>query len=164
MSDETSTETPEIVITASEPAPAAPKLSRLQLAKQRLADRDKALDAAYDDQRAIDLEAALDLRERLGDTNVVFLDVPFTSGLPTLIAARTPKPSEVQRYQDRLKPGIGRKGEATRPDPVEAAKELCAVVRVYPDGDTWEKLLLARPGIPVQLGTAALGLAAASES
>jgi hypothetical protein len=67
-----------------------------------------------------------------------------------------PKPAEVKRYRSRIKPDSkGRPGDA-----VAAAEELAAVCRVYPDDDTYAALCEARPGIHVQLGVAAIQLAA----
>lgn len=133
--------------------------TKLERAERVRRERKEALQAQADEQRAADLEAVNELEVEHGDTNVVMLDVPFTPGLPTCIAARTPNDAEIKRYRHRLR--AHKEGE--KPDTVRAAEELADLVRIYPDADAYSKLRAARPGIHVQLGSAAVKLAAARE-
>lgn len=103
-------------------------------------------------QRAVDLEALDALEVELGDESVEALDVPFAAGSVTLAVWRVPRPAEVKRYQHRLK--------AAKPDTAEAAEEVGAVCMVYPpSGEIRDALLGRLPGLLVQGGQVALGLA-----
>lgn len=128
--------------------------------ERRRAERKAKLDAERDEQRAIDLEALEALEAEHGESNVVTLDVPFSPGLPTMVAARCPKPAEVKRYRATVKPDSkGRPG-----DTVAAAEQLAAVARIYPADDLYAQLCEARPGVHAQLGATALGLAVGKAS
>lgn len=120
-------------------------------------------DRARKRQRLADLDGIAALRDEFGVTNIVVLDVPYTPGLPTCIAARTPDDPEIKRYRHRL--AAGRKPGA-EPDPlagVRASEELADVCRVFPaDVEVYARMKAARPGIHVQLGSAAVKLATAS--
>jgi hypothetical protein len=131
-------------------------MDELEAIEARRAERKAALDVQRKAQRVIDLAALDALEVEHGDSNVATVDVPYSPGLPTLAAVRCPKPPEVKRYRSRVKPDSkGRPG-----DPVAAAEELAAVCVVYPDPDAYAALCEARPGIHVQLGVAAIQLAA----
>jgi hypothetical protein len=132
-------------------------LSKLEEIEARRAARKAGLQEPRDEQRAADLEAVDALEIEHGDSNVATLEVPFTPGLPTLLAARCPKPIELKRYRDTVKT----KKDGTPGDPIGAAIMVGGVCRVYPDAETFAKVLEARPGVDVQLGLAALKLASA---
>lgn len=129
-----------------------------QVLEARAARKAKAAEAR-NAQFALDLEAIDQLEIEHGDGNIAFLEVPFTDGLPVLVACRTPKPAEMKRYRSRLDVKPGKK-----PDTVAAAEELASVVRVYPDPEVYAELCAARPGVHVQLGVKSLELATASEA
>jgi hypothetical protein len=133
-------------------------------AVERLAEREAARDEhkaelaeKRAEQKILDLDAIEALEQERGDSNVATEEIPFTPGLPVLVAARCPTEIEIKRYQSRLKKG--RDGE--EPDPIAAGQEVGAVCRIYPDDETWAKVLKARPGVVVALGVAALRLAGA---
>jgi hypothetical protein len=136
--------------------------------EEKRAERKAANEAARLEQRAKDLEAIDALEQEFGDSNIATLDVPYSPGLPTMIACRTPNEAEIKRYRHELKA----KKDGTMGDPVTAAELVAATCRVYPprgkngeasDGDElYRKMLAARPGIHVQLGAEALKLASAS--
>lgn len=109
-----------------------------------------------DEQKATDLEAVFALECERGDSNVTVLEVPYTEGLPVLVAARCPSGPEMKRYRDRCK---SKNADRLLGDTVAAAEELAAVCRIYPDVETYEKIKAARPGVHAQLGTAAVTLA-----
>jgi hypothetical protein len=121
-------------------------------------DRKKAeFRAAREAQELVDVLAVTDLETEHGDESVTVLDVPFTPGKPTKIAARLPTSHEMKRYRARVK--------GKDPDAVAAAEEIADVVRIYPDKETFDALCAERSGIKAQLGVAALRLGAArSES
>ncbi len=126
----------------------------------RRAKRKAGLAEQETEQRVTDLEALDAAEVEHGDSNVCHMDVPYTPGMPTMVIARCPKPSEVKRYQDRVKPKANGK---TSPDaPMDAAKELTACVLVYPHKDVFATLCEQRPSLDLQLGVEALGLAQAS--
>jgi hypothetical protein len=128
----------------------------------RRAARKAALASQEAEQRAIDLEALDEAEIKHGDSNVCHMDVPYTPGMPTLVIARCPKPLEVKRYQDRVKPKANGK---TSPDaPMDAAKELTALVLVYPSKEVFAELCEQRPSLELQLGVESLGLAQASRA
>ena len=126
----------------------------------RRAARKAALAEQESAQRAVDLEALDAAEVEYGDSNVCHMDVPYTPGMPTLVIARCPKPSEVKRYQDRVKPKAN--GKASPDAPMDAARELTAVVLVYPSKEVFTELCEQRPSLDLQLGVEALGLAQAS--
>jgi hypothetical protein len=124
---------------------------RLAARKAEVAELEEANDEAKAEQELEDLEAIEKLRVEHGRSNVAVVEVPFTPGLPVLIATRCATPVEVKKFQDRLR--------EDKPDHAAAAREVGAVCRVYPDADTWANLIAARPIVAVQAGTAALTLA-----
>jgi hypothetical protein len=126
--------------------------------ERRRAARKASVDEKRSAQRVIDLEALDALETQLGDANVGVIELDdFIPGLVTLVAYRVPRPAEVNRYRDRVKPS--KKGEP--PDFVVATEELAAVVTVYPDRKTEEgaallaKLFEERPAVKSQIGQAA---------
>lgn len=110
-------------------------------------------------QEEIDLEKILELEIEYGVENVTVVKGLFVPGGVTRVAARTPKPEEIKRYRHRVKPK--KLGEV--PNAQEAAAELAAVCRIYPDAAAWEKVLAARPGVDTQLGQKAVALAVGEE-
>jgi hypothetical protein len=125
--------------------------------EDKRAARKAALASARNTQRALDLVAIDELEVEHGDSNVAIIELPFVEGLPTCAAVRTPKRPEVKRYQDRIK----RDKSAT----AEAAEEIGKVAVIYPsDPDVVAKLYDSRPGLPVQLGVAALNLATGKDA
>lgn len=131
--------------------------SRLEKIEARRAER-KAADArAAEEQRATDLEAIDALEVEHGDSNIDTLRVPFTPGLPTLVACRCPSSPEMKRFRSRVKPTKGDKPV----DYVAPTEELALTCLVYPDRETFEKVCEARPGLMMQVGTAALKLGTA---
>lgn len=140
----------------------ATKETPLERQERIRAERKEALQKQADEQRAIDLEKLNELEIEYGDTNVLMMNVPFTPGLPTLVAARTPNDPEVKRYRYRV--NEGRKGQDIDPNAARrAAEELADVVRIYPSDEDYAALCKARPGIHAQLGQASLKLATARE-
>jgi hypothetical protein len=134
---------------------------RLAAAEEKRAERKKALEAPYAEQRLVDVEALDSLEIEHGDSNVTHVDVPFTPGLPTLVAGKCPTPDLVKRYQARITP---KKDGSAHMSPADAASEIGAACRAYPDAETFAKIVEARPGIVVQLGVECLKLAAGRAS
>jgi hypothetical protein len=95
--------------------------------------------------------------------SVKALDVLYTPGLPTLIACKTPEGKYHKRYRERIRPRTGANGKIEIGDLNAAAEELASVCRVYPDDETYARMLEKRPGIHAQLGRAAADLASAAE-
>lgn len=130
------------------------------------AAKKEALQKQADAQRAVDLEAIMALEDLHGDSNVSVLDIPYTPGLPTCVAVRTPKAIEFQRYRDM---NTGK--DAGSKKAIESAEMLGKVCRIYPpkveagaEGeDLFAKILEARPGVLVGMGLAATKLIAARE-
>ncbi len=135
-----------------------PKTKTEEIQARRNA-RKEELDKVEDVQAAIDLEAIDALEVEHGDNNIAVIVVPFTPGSVTRVAARTPKPEEIKRYRFRTKP----KKLGDMPNTIEAAAELCAVCRVYPNDEQWARVLSERPGLDTQLGQMAVKLAVGSE-
>jgi len=121
----------------------------------RRAERKAALKAQELEQVAIDLEAIDVLEVEHGDSNVSVVGVPFTPGLVARVAVRTPTTHETKRYQDRIRP---RGSEAKVGDSIAATSEIGKACVIYPKGDAFAALIDARPGLPTQLGMAALEL------
>ena len=122
------------------------------------AERKAALAEEQAKQELLDLEA-LDAAEiQYGDSSVCHVDVAFTPGLPTMAIARTPKPIEIKRYQD-MGAKAKRDGGVNVEAAIAAAKALTAVVLVYPDKETFARMVEARPQLDCDVGLAALKLA-----
>jgi hypothetical protein len=136
--------------------------TRLAAIEARREARNKALDSQRDAQRAIDLEAVFELEEEYGASNIAVLEVPYTPGLPTLVAVRCASPTEVKRYRD----GVKEKANGKPGDRIVAAELVASVCIVYPDRKSPEgqemlrQILEARPILLVQLGTAATNMGA----
>lgn len=127
-------------------------LDPVQAIEARRAARKAELAKQRQVQLAIDLEAIDAIEGELGDSAVAILDVPYSPGLSAVLAVRCPRSSELKRYQHRLK--------GKDPDTAAAAEEIGAVCIVYPPaGELRTALLESRPGLTVQAGTSALGLA-----
>lgn len=140
------------------PPPATPLEAKERARAARKAELAKARDA----QRLIDLGAIEEIEIALGDSNVFVIDIPYTPGLPTCIACRTPTDPELKRYRHRVTSGAAKNEEGKSSDPlagVKAAEELADVVRVYPPDADYAEIRKARPGVHLQLGTSAVSLA-----
>jgi hypothetical protein len=134
------------------------ELTPLQKIEAKRAARKAEVQAAWDAQRAVDLEAVFEIETELGDGNVTYVDVPFEVGSVTLAAVRRPSTPEFKRYQDKV--------QNNPKSPVPATNELGAVCLKYPADDARKALLDARPGLLTDLGLEAIKLAsgrAASE-
>lgn len=134
--------------------------SRLEAIERKRAERKAAAATARAEQRAADLEALDALEQEHGDHAVKALDVDCGPGLPTLIVARAANGAEMKRYRHEAKPPKG----SDQPRFAEAGERLGALVRIYPDDATFAKILEARPGVLLQLGSAALELATAQDA
>jgi hypothetical protein len=142
-----------------------PQLSALEQVEARREARKAAARKAADDALAVDLEAIDAIEVQLGDDNVGVMRVGYTPGLPVAAAVRCPKPAELKRFRDRVKPGQkdGRNRDVS-PDTAKACEELADVCLVYPtDRAVYAKLCEARPGLAAQLGSKAVDLAVAAE-
>lgn len=127
--------------------------------------RKVAAHKAYEDRLAVDLAAIDEIEAQLGDSNVAVLRVVSPDGLPCAAAVRCPKPAEMKRFRDRVKPGQkdGRNRDV-EPDHAKACEELAAACLVYPtDRDAYDRLCTARPGVAGQLGALAVKLAVGAE-
>lgn len=126
----------------------------------KLAGIAKAQAEARAAQYEIDLTTYIEIVEKLGLSNVVRIEVPYTQGLPTFAVARTPSPSIVKRYRDRTREK-GPNGSA--PDTAAAAEEAAAACLEYPAPDVYARMCAARSALGAQLGIAAIGLACGDE-
>lgn len=142
----------------------AKKTTKVEDIQARREAKRVALEAKQAEQHAIDLEALDLLEDEHGISNVVWIEIPYSEGLPTLVAAKTPNTVQMKRYRDMCKT----KGEKD-PKYIEAAEMLAAVTRIYPPKDDGEgdelykRTIDARPGLHVQLGIASLKLGTGRE-
>ncbi len=129
----------------------------LEKVQERRAARKAGSNAKRDEQKAIDLKAIDELEEEYGDSCISVVEIGYNpvNPLPVLLAVRCPKPSEMKRYRDQIKP---KKKDGVIGDPMAAASALATVCLVYPEKDIYEKVKEARPGVHVQLGTEAVNL------
>lgn len=132
-------------------------MSSIAEIEARRAERKAKLQDEANEQRAKDLEALDALEVEFGDTNIIKIDVPFTPGLPTLAAARTPRPEELKRYRQNLNVTPGEKLDLAGSG--DAAAQLGRTVLKYPDADTFKAMCAARPDLASQLGQLAVKLA-----
>lgn len=136
-----------------------------QTIEERLAEIEKRRKArlAKDDEakqlrRLLDLEEIDLLEEKHGPENLTVYEVPFSDDdTPILLAARTPRPVEIKRYRDTVRPD----SDGVPGDTAKAAEDLGEICCVYPSSDHLTKIRTARPGVMTQLGLAALGLSTA---
>jgi len=135
-----------------------PLTKREELQRKRDALRAE-LEKAEAVQEEIDLEEILKLEIEHGVENVTVVKGLFVPGCVTRVASRTPSPEEIKRYRHRVKP----KKLGDVPNSQDAAAELAAVTRIYPNLEAWEKILRARPGVDTQLGQQAVALAVGEE-
>lgn len=127
----------------------------LDVVRARRAERKAEVAKATAAQEAIDLAAIDELEIEHGDSNVCVVRVPYTPGLPVLVAGKCPEPKYVKRYQARIKPNKdGKPGDA-----IAATEELADVVLLYPEKEVYDQIRTLRPIVHLQLGTAAAGLA-----
>jgi hypothetical protein len=118
--------------------------------KANLSDEEKA-------QYELDLEAVDALEQEHGDSNVHVLRVPYTPGLPVLVAVRAPRDPEVKRFRAKAS------GDDVLKK-VEASAELGESCRLYPDKDVFDQLVKARPNLKIDCGVKALGLVVAKSA
>jgi hypothetical protein len=131
---------------------ASEKLAALETRREERKERLREQEA---EQVLLDLEAIDALELEVGDSNVSVVNVPFSPGMPARAAVRTPTSAELKRYKDRIRP---RGAEHRAGDSIGAAEELGRACVKYPAGNDLAELLEARPGLPMQLGLAALAL------
>ncbi len=129
--------------------------SKLEDIEKRRAARKAELQAQADEQRVLDLEALDAAEVEHGDTSVAHIDVPYTSGLPTMVVVRAPKDAEIKRYRAGLKVKDGQLDTAASN---AAAEQLGAVCVVYPDKETFAKMCEARAALKSQVGARASAL------
>ena len=134
---------------------------KLEDIQAKRAARKAKAEAERKAQYELDLEELDMLEEKHGDSNVGYVEVAYSPGLPTLAVVRTPAPSELKRYRDRVREKS--KSADLGPDTGKAAEELAAVCLVYPEADVFAGMLAARPGLGAQLGLVAIGLAVGDE-
>jgi len=129
--------------------------TREEIQARREARRDE-LSAAREAQELADLEVIDSLEERYGDSNIAVLKVNFALGLPALVAVRTPKPAEIKRYQDKIRPS--KKGEVG--NLAQATEQVGTSCMVYParEDPLRESLLEHRAAMAAVMGLAALKL------
>ncbi len=145
----------------SETDPLDEELEREEAAR---AERKAGVEKARKTQRILDIRAVNELEELHGDSNIAVVNVPFTPGLPTLVALRTPTEVEMKRFKFRMKAKSKGGADPTvdTEDAISGAEELALKCLVYPDKETFEKVLEARPGVLMQCGSAALALSQGS--
>lgn len=108
------------------------------------------------EQEIADLEAINELEIQHGDSNISVLRVPFSPGLPVLLAVRTPKEPEVKRFRARVK-------SEDKDQQTAAAAEIGEACLVYPSREVFAQLAKIRTNLPVDAGTSALKLSVASK-
>lgn len=139
----------------AEKSPQEAELSPLEQAQARRDKLKAEARKAYEAQRVIDLDAITELEISSGDTLGV-VNVLHATGLPTCVAVRCPKPVEMKRFRDQVRP---HKKTGELPDSIGPAEVLATVCLVYPDRETYAKMCEARPGISVTIGGMAVSLA-----
>ena len=129
----------------------------------RRSERSKSDELSQKRQRLIDLAKIEELEIELGESNLAKIEVPYTPGCVTIVAARTPTKPEIKRYRFRTRDQKVKPDQI--PDTSEGAEELALSTFRYPAGDdgkpdkeAFEKLCTARPGLLAQLGYAAAAL------
>ena len=103
-------------------------------------------------QLCFDLEALDELEVAHGDDAVVRIDLDrYLPGLPTMVLARLPKPTEFKRYQDTVKGRGQREG-----DPIEASNILALACVLYPEKEVYERVREAFPPLHMNLANTIL--------
>lgn len=137
--------------------------SPLEQVEARREARKAANRKAAEDQLAKDLEAIDALEAAQGDDEIAVVRVKAPAGMPAAVACRCPKPSELKRFRDRVKPQKDARNREVEPDHAKACEELAAVCLLYPDREAYDALCAARPGLAAQLGKEAVKLAVGAE-
>lgn len=139
-----------------------PPETALERVERTRARHKAAIKAERDAQRVVDLTAIAEIEAALGDSNVTVIDIPYTRGLPTCVACRTPEETELKRYRHRVASGAAKREDGKITDPlanVKAVEELADLVVVYPPAEAYAEVRRARPGVHAQLGSASVALA-----
>jgi len=126
--------------------------------EQERTERKELLNAARNQQRAVDMARLNELEIERGDGNIASVEVGRHSpGMVTMVVVRSLNKNELKRFRDRTK----REGA----DTAAAAEEATGSTLLYPakDSEEWTTLLEAVPGIAVRAGVAAVQLSAGLE-
>lgn len=111
-------------------------------------------------RKAIDVAAIDQLESDNGEEDVAVLWVPYLADdLPMAVAVRTPNKNEIKRYRSMVKP----RKDGTLPDLVQHVETVGRSCLLYPDTETFDRLLERRPGLLIQLGNTALELSTGRE-
>ena len=143
------------------------KMSALAQVEARRAERKAKAQRDHEARLAVDLAAIDEIEAAYGDASIAVIRMA-PGDVPAAVAVRTPKPPEMKRWRDRVKPTKDSRNREVTPDASAAAEELGSTCRIYPAQDAegealFEALLQSRPGILVQMGTRALELGGGRE-
>ena len=129
--------------------------ARVAAIEAKRAARKAASEAPRLEQLARDLEALDDAEVEHGDGRVARINLDFFEpGLPTFVLARMPKQVEFKRFQDMSSAKKGGDGAATR-----AGNLLADGCRIYPDADTYKRVLERSPGVHANVAVECIKLA-----
>lgn len=132
------------------------------LMRKRQARRDASA-AERDVQRLEDLEAVDALEERLGDINVVTIEIDAGPGFPTMMAGRVPTSAEYACYRDGCKSVVTRRGVTVTGARVASTDLGLSCLEYPPAGDARSRLLKHRPALLETLGAKCAERAAAQK-
>lgn len=116
----------------------------------RRAERKARLAEQRSAQYARDLEALDAAEEKHGDGMVLRYALPaYMPELPTFLVLRFPTPAEIKRLQSKA----ARDDQQAR---LDAGEELAAACLVYPDRETYARVIAKFPAVPAPLSLALL--------
>lgn len=121
------------------------KRREARVAKEKEATAQRDLD---------DLEALDALEETHGIANIRRIDLPTAAPLPGFAVIRAPDPAEYKAWQ-----AVVMKGAAKSSEKAVAAEDLATDVLLYPDIDTYKKLVEKHAGVPTLLASEAVKFA-----
>ena len=132
------------------------------------AARKAALQAAYERQAEIDLDALNAAEIEHGDNRVCYVEVPYVEGYPTMAIAVAPSRDVVSRYRTLC--GRAQSGNKTDHGAIlEATKQVARCSVIYPakgskdDPGEWERMCDQWQGLEGTLGAKAIQLHGAIE-
>lgn len=132
---------------------------RLAASEAKREARKAKLKDGEDAQRALDTEAISEIEERLGDSRVKVVNVPYNPGHVVKVAIRCPEHAEIKKYRYQVKP----RKDGKQPDVALAHEEIGEACLVYPSEDKFSALCDLLPGLKGQLGIHAVALSVGEE-
>jgi len=139
--------------------------NRLQAAEEKLKERRKVANEAYNAQRADDMERIVEAIDAAGVSIHKRVRMPFlVDGLPVTVAVKQAGTLEMRRYKDRTKNFRRNKDNSVDLSVyTKAYEELASSSVIWPDQETFAKMCAEFPTLKSDVGAIAVKLREADE-